>query len=79
MFFTWAIAVRFDFTTASKKIIILLGIVFSLSTELLQFLAEDRSFDVYDLVADAAGLIVGTFVAPLVINYLINPFFKRNS
>ncbi len=63
MFFTWAVALRYDFPRTHYLKIIFTGLAFSLFTELLQLLAADRSFDWYDMVADGIGLCVGLCTA----------------
>lgn len=60
MFLLWGLAVRYDFNVRFRFVpFFLAGIAFSLLTELLQILIEGRSFDVYDMLADFAGLFVG--------------------
>ena len=69
MFLTWAVAVRFDYNRHPFRyvLVFLIGILFSALTEVLQILVEGRSFDVYDMAADAAGLVIGLAVSgPLV-------------
>ena len=65
MFPVWAIAVRFDFDSGSFPFILvfLAGLLFSVVTEVLQLLVEGRSFDVYDMAADAVGLALGLLVS----------------
>lgn len=65
MFAVWAIAVRFDFDSGSFPFILvfLAGLLFSVVTEVLQLLVEGRSFDVYDMAADAVGLALGLLVS----------------
>ena len=69
MFLTWAIAVRFDFRSRSFSawVVFLTGIVFSLLTEILQRLVEGRSFDIYDMAADAVGLLIGLLIGKKVL------------
>lgn len=67
MFFVWATAVRRDFPSGAFSKIIITGLVFSFFTEVLQIVAEDRTFDLYDMLADAVGLIVGLWLAPYVL------------
>jgi VanZ family protein len=64
MFLAWAIAVRFDFRSRSfnSRVVFLAGILFSLMTEILQLLVEGRSFDIYDMAADAVGLLAGLLI-----------------
>ena len=65
MFAVWAITVRYDFKTVSSRcyLIFLTGLLFSLLTEIVQLPIEGRSFDVYDTVADAVGLLAGLLVS----------------
>lgn len=67
LFFAWAIAVRYDFSNAKKIPVFVLGILFSFITEILQLFAEDRSYDLYDMLADSLGLAMGLIVSHLVI------------
>lgn len=67
LFFGWAIAVRYDFQTAKKILVFVLGIFFSFITEVLQLFAEDRSYDLYDMLADSLGLSMGLMLSHLVI------------
>jgi len=69
MFAVWAIAVRYDFGNSRFRYILVffMGVAFSALTEILQLLVEGRSFDLYDMAADAVGLVVGLLIgAPLV-------------
>src|SRR5688572_7320147 len=59
MFSCWAIAIRYDFPSVKPWLVFVFGIVFSLFTEILQLFIEGRSFDLYDMVADGAGLLLG--------------------
>jgi VanZ family protein len=72
LFGLWAIAFRYDFNTPSFKFTVafLIGAAFSVTTEVLQLLVEGRSFDVYDLVADAIGLIAGLGVSGIALKLL---------
>jgi hypothetical protein len=64
MFAAWAVAVRYDFKSRFRiPIIFCAGLLFSVITEALQLLVEGRSFDVYDMIADAAGLIAGLLIS----------------
>jgi VanZ family protein len=65
MFATWTLAVRYDFRTKPSRyyLILLVGIFFSFLTELLQLPVEGRTFDAYDMAADAAGIIIGLLVS----------------
>ena len=76
LFGLWAVAVRYDFNSPSFKFLIafLVGMVFSVVTELLQLLVEGRSFDVQDLVADAIGLLFGLIVSGRVVKLLTKWF-----
>lgn len=69
MFAVWAIAVRYDFSNSRFRYVLafFMGITFSALTEILQLLVEGRSFDLYDMAADAVGLLIGLLIGgPLV-------------
>ena len=65
MFATWAVAVRYDLHPKFNRLylIVLAGLFFSLLTEVLQIQVEGRTFDIYDMVADTAGLLAGLLVS----------------
>lgn len=65
MFGSWALAVSYDYRSRSLRfwMVFLAGILFSLLTEVLQLMVEGRSFDVYDMAADAIGLVCGWLVS----------------
>ena len=65
MFAVWAISVRYDFKTRPSRcyLIFLAGVLFSVLTEILQLPVEGRSFDLYDMAADAAGLLTGLLMS----------------
>jgi VanZ family protein len=69
MFAVWAIAVRYDFSAPKFRYFIAFacGIVFSAATEVFQLLVEGRSFDLYDMAADAIGLIIGLLLSSAVL------------
>jgi len=69
MFGSWALAAHYEFRKPEFNLFLafVVGISFSLSTEIVQLFVEDRSFDVYDLFADAAGLIIGLTIGPYVL------------
>lgn len=63
MFLLWGLAVRYDFTVRFTFVHFLAaGVAFSLMTEVLQIAIEGRSFDVYDMLADVAGLLLGLWL-----------------
>ena len=69
MFAGWALAVRYDFDGRRFRVLVafMVGLLFSAITELLQILVEGRSFDVFDMAADAMGLMVGLWISrPLI-------------
>lgn len=72
MFAAWALAVRYDFRRRplSYFIIVAVGILFSALTEVLQLLVEGRSFDVYDMGADALGLVAGLLLSEPLLNWI---------
>jgi VanZ family protein len=59
MFAGWAVAVRYDFPTVKPWMVFVSGLLFSVLTEILQLFIEGRSFDLYDMMADGAGLLLG--------------------
>lgn len=79
MFATWGIAVRFDFdrTPFRYGLFFLLGITFSTLSELLQILVEGRSVDVYDLLADAVGLMIGLMISGPVVRWVNGMLGRR--
>jgi VanZ family protein len=73
MFLSWAIALRYDFPNLKPWLVIVLGLGFSLFTEVLQLFAEGRTFDLYDMIADVGGLVLGIILtrpATKVLNFL---------
>lgn len=70
LFFVWAVALRFDFPSLKKILGFIIGIVFSCLTEVFQLFTEDRSFDFFDMLADAVGLATGLILSHLVIRML---------
>ena len=76
LFTMWSISVRRDAGPAFRWIICLIaGVLFSLFTEVLQILVEGRSFDWYDLIADAAGLLFGLAIGSFILR-LIQKIFR---
>ena len=71
MFIAWTLAVRFDYNRQPfpYALVFLIGIIFSALTEVLQILVEGRSFDIYDMAADALGLIIGLAISGPVIKW----------
>lgn len=65
MFGTLALAIRYDFNRPTFRYLpfFLIGMTFSLFTEILQVFAEGRTFDWYDVVADGIGLVAGLPIA----------------
>jgi VanZ family protein len=72
MFAVWGVAVRYDFNARPFNflLVFLAGISFSALTEILQLLVEGRSFDLYDMAADAIGLIVGLMAGKSVLSWI---------
>lgn len=72
MFAAWAVAVRYDSRRRPLNfmIVLLTGIAFSALTEVLQLLVEGRSFDLYDMAADALGLVVGLLVSGPILAFI---------
>lgn len=74
MFATWAVAIRYDLPdrTFAFRLVLIAGLTFSILTEVLQILAEGRTFDVYDMLADAIGLLAGLLVSKKVVSFMKN-------
>lgn len=72
LFGLWALAVRYDFNSANFNFFtaFIAGVCFSIFTEILQLFVEGRSFDLYDMVADAIGLIAGLLVSGFLLRFL---------
>lgn len=72
MFIAWALAVRFDYNRQPFRyaLVFLIGMIFSALTEALQILVEGRSFDIYDMAADAFGLIIGLAISGPVMKWV---------
>lgn len=72
MFMVLAVAVRYDFNSPSFNFIIafLAGLLFSLFTEILQLMVEGRTFDLYDMIADGIGLLVGLLISGRILRLL---------
>lgn len=75
MFAAWAIALRFDFPKAPLWLVFVLGMMFSFLTEVVQLFAEGRTFDFYDMLFDALGLLIGLTLSRFAIR-LINRLFR---
>jgi VanZ family protein len=76
MFSSWAIAIGYDFPSTRPWLVFILGLGFSIFTEFLQLFIEGRSFDFYDMIADAGGLLLGLILirpATKILNYLFAP------
>lgn len=78
MFASWAIALRFDWSLLKPWVVFVLGLLFSLLTEILQLFAEGRSFDLYDMIADGVGLTLGLLLAPFATKILQRIFSSRS-
>lgn len=73
MFLGWALVVQYDFGTTpfSRRLLYFIsGIFFSILTEVLQTMVEGRSFDIYDMIADIAGLILGLLIGPPMVRWV---------
>lgn len=72
MFAAWALAIVYDLHPKPFRFFLLLlaGLAFSAVTELLQLLVEGRSFDIYDMIADALGLIAGLLISGPIVKRL---------
>jgi VanZ family protein len=71
MFFSWAIACRLDRKSHFNAwIAAVLGIAFSLLTEVLQIMVEGRTFDAYDITADVVGLVAGLLLSKPIVSAL---------
>ena len=82
MFYVWSIAIRFDFQKNFKwPLTWLTGASFGVLTEILQLFAEDRTFDYFDMLADAIGVSIGLLTGAFVLRKIILywPFKKIKS
>jgi VanZ family protein len=66
IFLGWAVAVVHDFNP-KWYVLLLAAFLLALLTEVIQLKVEGRTFDLYDLLADATGAIVGLAVSAFVI------------
>lgn len=73
MFAGWAIAVRHDVAPGyfSFPVAFFSGCLFSVLTEVLQILVDGRTFDLYDMFADALGLATGLLIGNKVLSVMI--------
>lgn len=76
MFATWAIAVQYDLNPQRIQFlyVFIAGTTFSLLTEMLQILVEGRTFDLYDIFADFAGLALGLIVGKPIVSFIRERF-----
>ena len=64
-FCSWSLAVQFGFSIRHRWTWILaIGLVFGVSTEVLQIFAKDRSTDILDLLFDTLGLALAAWSGP---------------
>jgi VanZ family protein len=72
MFAAWTVAIRYDLDKKKLNNFRLFagGLLFSGLTEILQLLVEGRSFDVYDMAADALGLLIGLLIGSPMIRWV---------
>lgn len=72
MFLVWVLAACYDFgvKVRTRYLLFIAGVLFSVFTEIIQILVEGRSFDLYDMAADIAGLVIGLLIARPVIGLL---------
>jgi VanZ family protein len=76
MFAGWAVAVRYDYPNIKAWLVFVYGLLFSVLTEILQLFIEGRSFDLYDMMADGAGLLLGLLLtkpALRILNFIFAP------
>lgn len=73
MFVVWTIALRYDLDRRKPfpyGMALMLGVGFSALTEVIQILTEDRTFDVYDMMANLLGVLTGLAVSGPVVRWL---------
>jgi VanZ family protein len=71
LFALWAVCVRLDFTPGFRwQLWLAGGLLFSFLSEVLQIMVEARTFDWMDMVADAAGLLLGISTGGLLLKWL---------
>lgn len=69
-FCSWSLAVQFGFTIRHRwSWILITGIAFGASTEILQIFAKGRSADLLDLVFDALGLALAAWSGPMLMPF----------
>ncbi len=74
MFAVWTVVVRYDFDRDPFPFLLtfIIGVLFGVVTEVLQMLAEERTFDLLDMGANVLGVIGG-----LIVSGPITRFVKR--
>jgi VanZ family protein len=71
LFALWAVCVRRDFSQGFRwQACLLAGLIFSVLTEVLQIVVEGRTFDLTDLIADAAGLVFGLTIGKFFLKWI---------
>jgi VanZ family protein len=71
LFAMWIVAVRRDFAERFRwSWSFFTGLAFSVMTEIVQIVVDGRSFDLYDIVADTTGLVLGLLFGGLLLNWL---------
>lgn len=59
LFASWSAAVRYEFPRLPSPVILLVGAVLALGTELVQTTIAGRSFSHFDILADITGVLLG--------------------
>ena len=68
LFFIWALALRFDFGARFRwPWALVIGLLFTVATEVFQIVVDGRTFDRWDIVFDSLGLAVGLCLGPFII------------
>lgn len=71
--------IAFGILDKSKgRYVILLGAVFAISDEIHQYFVPNRFFDVYDIIVDIIGVLLG-LIAFLLIRAMVNEVKNRKS
>jgi VanZ family protein len=67
-FGTWSLSAQFSFTVKHRwRWILVVGIGFGITTEIIQLFVKDRSFEWLDVGFDALGLILAAWSGPILL------------
>jgi VanZ family protein len=77
LFAAWTIAIIYEFDIKKWYVAIIAGVLFALFSEVIQIPTDERTFDLNDLLADAAGVVFGYANAGFVIRVAKKVFNVR--